>query len=94
MRTWPAITYLSLLLRKFVPAGARTHRDAPSRCEAHGGVNRNTVAQSAEACSVTKVGEDGSPGKPCAEVMHERLVRKTMETIAPNTCVEISLRKR
>jgi len=26
--------------------------------------------------------------------MDERLVRKTVETIAPNTCVEISLGKR
>ena len=75
-------------------ARARTHRDATGGSESHGGVNGYSVAQSAEACPVTKVGEDGSPRKLRAEVMHERLVRKTMETIAPNTCVEISLRKR
>lgn len=74
-------------------AGARTHRDATGGSEAHGCVNGYSVAQSAEACSVTKVGEDGSPRKLRAEVVHERLVRQTVETIAPNTCVEISLRK-
>src|ERR1700691_5025519 len=74
-------------------ARARSHRDATGGSEAHGGVNGYSIPQSAEACPIAKMGEDGSPRKLRAKVMHERLVRKTVETVAPNACVEISLRK-
>lgn len=74
--------------------GARTHRDAAGGSESHSGVDGYSVAQSAEACSVTQVGEDSSPWKPRSEVVDERLIRKTVEAIAPDTSIEISLRKR
>ena len=38
--------------------------------------------------------EDGSLGKLRAEVMNERLVRETVETVASNTRVEVALRER
>src|ERR1700756_2330300 len=67
---------------------ARTHRDAARGSETHGGVDRYTVANSAEARSVTEVREDGSFWKPHADMMHERLIRETVETVAPNPRVE------
>jgi len=54
-------------------AGTGTHQDPAGGSEAHGGVDRYSIANSAEACSVTEMREDGSFGKLGAEVMHERL---------------------
>ena len=75
-------------------AGARAHRNAAGGSEAHGGVDRYSVAKSAEAGSVAEMREDGSFGKLRAEMMHQRLVGETVETIASNPCVEIALRER
>jgi len=74
--------------------GTGAHRDATGWGEAHGGIDRYSIAKSAEACSVTKMRQDGSLGKLRAEVMHERLVGETVETITSNACVEVALRKR
>ena len=74
-------------------AGTRTHRDAAGRGKAHSGIDRYSVAKSTEACSITEMCEDGSLWKLVAEVMHERLVGETVETIASNPCVEVALRK-
>ena len=52
-------------------AGARPHWYAAGGSEAHGGVDGYSVAKRAEACSVAKVREDGSPGKSRAEMMHD-----------------------
>ncbi len=49
--------------------GTGTHRDAPGWGEAHGGIDRYSIAKSAEACSVTKMRHDGSLGKVRAEVI-------------------------
>ena len=72
-------------------AGACTHRDAAGRSEAHGGVDRYSVAKGAQAGSVSEVRQDGSFGKLRAEVMHQGFIRKTVETIASNSCVEVAL---
>src|SRR6202521_4457563 len=74
-------------------ATTSTHRNAACRSEAHSGVDGNSVAKSAEARSVTEVRKDGSFGKLLSEMMHQRLVRKTMKTVATNTCVVIALRE-
>lgn len=42
---------------------ARAHRDAAGGREAHGGVDRYSIAESAKARSVTEVREDGTFGK-------------------------------
>ena len=57
-------------------ARARTHGNAAGGSEAHGGVDRFSVAKSAEACSVPEVREDRSLGKLRSKVMHQRLVGK------------------
>ena len=74
-------------------AGASTHRDAARGGQAHRGVDRYSVAKSAEAGSITQMREDGSFGNLRTEMMHERLVRETVETIASNPAVEIALRE-
>jgi hypothetical protein len=74
-------------------SGACAHRDSTGRGEAHCGVDRYPIAKSAETCSIAEMREDGSFGKLRAEVMNERLVRETMETIASNTRVEVALRE-
>ena len=73
---------------------ARAHRDAAGGREAHGGVDRYSIAKSAKARSITEVREDGSFGKPLAEVMHQRFIGEAMESVASNTCVEVALGKR
>lgn len=75
-------------------SGPRAHRDSTGRGEAHGGVDRHPIAKSAETCSIAEMREDGPLGKLRAEVMNERLVRETMETVASNTRVEVALRER
>jgi len=75
-------------------AGARAHGDAAGGSESHRRVDGYSAAKSAEACSVTQVGEDGSPWKPRSEVMHERFIREAVEAVAPDTGIEISLRNR
>src|ERR1700686_3772694 len=74
-------------------ATTSAHRNAACRSEAHGGVDGNSAAKSAEARSVTKVREDGSFGKLISEMMHQRLVGKAMKTVATNTCVVTALRE-
>ena len=37
--------------------------------------------------------EDGSLGKRCTEMMHQRLVRNTVETVTTNACVKVALRE-
>ena len=75
-------------------AGACAHGNAARGSEAHGGVDRYPVTKRTETRSVTQMREDGSFGKLCAEMMHQRLVRNTVETIAANACVEVALRER
>ncbi len=55
-------------------ARARTHGNAAGWGEAHGGVNGDAIAESAEAGSVAEMSEDGAAGKLIAEVMDERFV--------------------
>src|ERR1700674_4657936 len=74
-------------------ATASAHWNTACRSEAHGGVDGNSVAKSTEARSVTKVREDGSFRKLISEMMHQRLVRKTMKTVATNACIVIALRE-
>src|ERR1700726_1860685 len=74
-------------------ARARTHRNATSRSEAHGGVDRFPVSKSAETRAVAQMRKDGSFGKLRGEVMHQRLIRNTVEAIALNPCVEIAMRE-
>ncbi len=74
-------------------AGARAHGNSAGGSEAHGGVDRYSVAKSAETRSVAEMREDGSLGKLRAEVMDERFVGEAVETVAPNTRVEVALRK-
>ncbi len=75
-------------------AGACAHRDAAGGCEAHGGVDRYSVAQSAQAGSITEVREDDSFGKLLTEVMNERFIGEAVETITSNPFVEVALRQR
>src|SRR6266581_5147945 len=75
-------------------SGARIHRDAAGRGKTHGGVDRHSIANSAEARSITEVREDGSFRKLRAEMMHERLIGKTVETVSSNARLEVALRKR
>ena len=74
-------------------AGARAHRDTAGGSKAHGGVDRHSVAKSAQARSVAEVREDRSFRQLRAKVMHQRLVGETVKTIATNACVEVALRK-
>src|ERR1700689_971642 len=75
-------------------ARARPHWNAASRSKTHRGIDRYPVTKCAETRSVTQMGEDGSFGKLCAEIMHQRFVRNAVETIAANALVEIPLRER
>ena len=75
-------------------ARARAHRDAAGGREAHGGVDRYSIAKSAEARSVTEMREDGTFGKALAEVMHQRFIGEAMESVALNTRVKVALGKR
>ena len=52
-------------------AGPGTHRNATRGSEPHGGVNRHSIANSAEAGSVTEMREDGSLGQLLSKVMDE-----------------------
>src|ERR1017187_7559410 len=70
-------------------AGARPHGDAAGWSQTHGGVDRYSIAQCAEARSVSQMRKDGSPWKVRAEVMHQGLVRNTVEAVAPNPGIEI-----
>ena len=74
-------------------ARARPHRNAASGSEAHRSVDRYPVSQCTQTRSVAQMSEDGSLGKLCAEMMHQRLVRNTVETITANPCVEVALRE-
>ena len=53
---------------------------------------RFSVANGAEAGSVAKMREDGPLGKLRAEMMHQRFVGNSVETVASNTGVEVALR--
>src|SRR5271168_14454 len=75
-------------------AGAGAHRDAARGREPHGCVDGPSVAQSAEAGSVSEVRENSSLRKPRAQPTHQRLVGKAVETVASNSYVEIGLRNR
>src|SRR5580704_7925834 len=70
-----------------------SHGNTAGRSEPHRGVYGYSFAQSAEACSIPEVREDDSPGKLRAEVMHQRFIRKAVETITSNPRIEIVLRK-
>ena len=74
-------------------AGTRAHGDSASGSKAHGGVDGDALAKGAEAGTIAEVREDGTLGELIAEVMHERLVRKAMETVAADTCFEVALRE-
>src|ERR1022692_2544938 len=69
-------------------AGARPHGDAAGWSQTHGGVDRYSIAQCAEARSVSQMRKDGSPWKVRAEVMHQGLVRNPVEAVAPHRVIE------
>src|ERR1700730_16333838 len=73
-------------------ARARPHRNAASGSKAHGGIDRSPVEKRTETRPVAQMRKDGASGKLCAEVVHQRFVRNTVETIATNPRVKIALR--
>src|SRR6202166_5211931 len=74
-------------------ARARTHRNATSRSKAHRSVDRYPVSKCTETRAVAQMRKDGSSGKLRVGVMHQRLIRNTVEAIASNPCVEIAMRE-
>src|SRR5579863_1704058 len=73
-------------------ARACSHRDAARGREPHRRINGHPVLQRAKARSVPEMSKDRSPRQTGAEVIHQRLIGKTMKAVPPNAGVEISTR--
>src|SRR6202021_3796770 len=70
-----------------------SHGNAARGGEAHRGGDRGPVLQCTQTRAIPQVREDGSLGKRCTEMMHQRLVRNTVETVTTNACVKVALRE-
>src|ERR1700734_1036061 len=70
-------------------ARARPHRNATCRSEAHRSIDRFSVSKGTETSSVPQMSKNSSFWKGRAEVIDQRLIRNTVETIASNPGVEI-----
>ena len=62
-------------------ARACAHRDAAGGREAHGGIDRYSIAEGAKARSVTEMRKNRTFGKAFAEVMHQRFISRGTRSV-------------
>ena len=70
---------------------ASPHGYASSGRKPHGGVDRYSVTDGAQAGPISEVGKYGSFGKMRTEMVNQRFVGESVKTIASNSCFEVAL---